>query len=306
LVPPQLTWTKRCREFLGRVLSKAEEDNIFFMAGAITFNLLVAVVPLTLLLIGISGFVLSSRFPDPASVIIPFILGSLPPVGGDLDLAARVEGIIDAVVEDRASFSVVGLLIFLWISTRLVGTLRTALREIFDIPSGRGIIKGKLFDALMVVVGGSLILLNLGITVILEAVEEFGLTAAGIDGPGLDAVRQGVAQLMAFLFIWALFILVYRVLPPRRIPWRTALTAATFTGILFEVAKYLFSWYVTSVATFRTTYGGLTGVAILFFWTYYGAIVFILGGEVAQVSTVNRTRRRHAATPFSRGNGGLR
>jgi len=300
LVPPEQTRTRRFREFLGRVLSKAEEDNIFFMAGAITFNLLVAVVPLILLIIGISGFVLSSRFPDPASVIIPFILGNLPSAGAEVDLAARVGGVINAMLDDRASFSIVGLLIFLWISTRFVATLRTALREIFDIPYGRGIIQGKLFDVMMVAVGGSLFILNLGITVGIEAVEEFGLTAAGIDGPGLDVVRQGMAQLMAFLFIWVLFILVYRVLPPRRIPWRTAFTAGTFTGVLFEVAKYLFSWYVTSAATFRTTYGSLTSVAVLFFWTYYGAVVFILGGEVAQVYTVNRTRERHAATPLTR------
>jgi membrane protein len=290
VVPPEQTTTRRFREFLGRVLSKADEDNIFFMAGAITFNLLVAVVPLTLLFIGISGFVLSSRFPDPASVLIPFILGNLPSVGVGVDLA----------VEDRASFSLVGLLVFFWISTRFVATLRTALREIFDIPHPRGIIQGKLFDLVIVVVGGLLFVLNLGITVGLETVEEFGLTAAGIEGPGLDVVRQGIAQLMAFVFIWTLFLLVYRVLPPRRIPWRTALTAATFTGVLFEGTKYLLSWYVTSGADFRTTYGSLTGLAILFFWTYYGAVVFILGGEVAQVLTVNRTRKRHAATPLTR------
>jgi membrane protein len=261
----------------------------------------VAVVPLILLLIGISGFVLTSRFPDPASVLIPFILGNLPTVGGDVDLAARVEGLINTVVEDRAGFSLVGSLVFVWISTRLVGTLRTALREIFDIPYGRGIVRGKLFDAMMVVVGGFLFVLNLGITVLLEAVEETGLSAAGLEGPGIDLVRQGIAQLMAFFFIWVLFLLVYRVLPPRRIPWRTAVTAATFTGVLFEATKYLFSWYVTSVANFRTTYGGLTSVAILFFWTYYGAVVFILGGEVAQVYTIIRTRRRHAASPVPGG-----
>jgi membrane protein len=104
-----------------------------------------------------------------------------------------------------------------------------------------------------------------------------------------------VGQLLAFGFIWVLFVLVYRYLPPRRIPWRTALTAATFTGILFEGTKYLFSWYVTNAANITTVYGGLTAAAILFFWIYYGSIVFILGGEVAQVYTMHRTRRLHTS-----------
>ncbi|MGD2124213.1 MAG: YihY/virulence factor BrkB family protein [Gemmatimonadota bacterium] len=302
-LPPDPGRFRRARDFLFRVISKADEDNIFFMAGAITFNFLVALVPLLLLSIGISGFVLTSRFPDPSSVLIPLLLDELPTVGGGVDLVARVEGLIESLLEDRAGFSLLGLLFFVWISTRLAGTLRTALREIFDFPHGRGIVRGKLFDALMVVVVGFLFVLNIGITVAVEAVQEMGLSMTGLEGPGLTLFRQTVAQILAFGFIWTLFLLVYRFFPPRRIPWRTALTAATFTGVLFEITKYLFSWYVTNAANFRTVYGGLASAAVFFFWIYYGAIVFILGGEVAQVYTMNRTRRLHASNPVLPANG---
>mgnify|MGYP006278807061 FL=1 len=300
--PPEPGRLTRFREFSFRVGSKSLEDNIFFMAGAITFNFLVALVPLLLLFVGISGFILSSRFPDPASSLMAALTENLPAVEGMGEVVSGVESIIDTLVEDRASFSVVGLLIFLWISTRLVGTLRTALREVFDFPHGRGIIQGKVFDGIMVFIGGLLFVLNLGITVVVRAVEDYGLDLMGLQGPGLAFIRQLTAQLLAFGSIWVLFILIYRYLPPRRIPMRTALVAATFTGILFEVSKALFSWYVTSVADFRSAYGGLTSAAVLFFWIYYGAIVFILGGEVAQVYYIHRTRSIHAATSLSGGN----
>ena len=302
-LPPDPGRTRRYRDFFLRVISKADEDNIFFMAGAITFNVLVALFPLILLFIGISGFILTSRFPDPASVLIPFLLGNLPTVGGDVDLVSRVEGVIEGLLADRASFSLVGLLVFVWISTRLVGTLRTVLREIFDFPHGRGIVKGKLFDAWMVAVGGLLFVVNIGITVAVEAVEELGVTLTGLEGPGLTVLRQVMALFLAFSSIWVLFLLIYRYFPPRRIPWRTALTAATFTGVLFEATKYLFSWYLRSAANFSSVYGGLTSAAILFFWIYYGAIVFILGGEVAQVYTMSRARRLHARSPVVSNNG---
>lgn len=288
-------------DFMVRVGSKAGEDNIFFMAGAITFNLLVALVPLLLLFIGISGFVLTSRFPDPGSFLVSFLMGNLPVVGGEVDLMGRVESLIDSVLAESAGFSLVGLLVFVWISTRLVGTLRTVLREIFDFTHGRGILRGKMFDAVMVVVGGLLFVLNIGITVGMKTVQEMGVTLTGLEGQGLTLLRQASGQLLAFGSIWVLFLLVYRYFPPRRIPWRTAAVGATFTGVFFELAKYLFSWYVTSMANYRSIYGGLTSVAILFFWIYYGSIVFILGGEVAQVYAVNRTRRLHAAEPLSPG-----
>ena len=59
-------WWHRVREFLVRAVHKALDDNIFFMAGAITFNLLVAIIPLLLVSVGIAGFVLTARFGDPA------------------------------------------------------------------------------------------------------------------------------------------------------------------------------------------------------------------------------------------------
>jgi uncharacterized BrkB/YihY/UPF0761 family membrane protein len=43
----------RFREFWSRVYQKSAEDDIFFMAGAISFNLLIAVVPLFLLAVGV-------------------------------------------------------------------------------------------------------------------------------------------------------------------------------------------------------------------------------------------------------------
>jgi membrane protein len=283
-IPPEPGGLARFRGFLLRVLSKAWEDNIFLMAGAITFNLLVALVPLALLFIGISGFVLSSRFPDPASVLIPLLLDNLPQTGSDVDLTSGVAGIINGLVADRRGFSLVGFLVFLWISTRLVGTLRTVLREIFD--------------GVMVVVGGLLFVVNMGITVVMEGVEEYGLTLLSPNGEGVHLIRQASAQLLAFLSIYVLFFLIYRYFPPRRIPWRTALTAATFTGICFEISKAVFSWYVTNVASFTSVYGGLTSAAVLFFWIYYGAIVFIVGGEIAQVAAMSRTRRLHASSPL--------
>ena len=38
------------REFVRRVYKKAEQDNIFFLAGGVSFNLLLAAVPFVLLL----------------------------------------------------------------------------------------------------------------------------------------------------------------------------------------------------------------------------------------------------------------
>lgn len=282
----------RLRDFLERLVAKASDDNLFFMAGAITFNVLVAIVPLLLLAVGIAGFVLSGRFGDPASAVLPFILEALPQIGGDIDLVERVRSVIRGVVEERAGVSALGALVFVWISTRLVSTLRIVLREVFDLAKDRGVLRGKLFDAQIVLIAGALFLVNFGITLALGLLENVWVHLAGPEGWRLLLLQRFSAHLVAFASSWAMFLLIYRYLPARRIPWRIAVVAATFCAVLFEAAKLAFSWYATSVANYRSAYGNLATAAILFFWLYYSAVIFIVGGEVAQLYAMFRARRQ--------------
>jgi len=71
----------------------------------------------------------------------------------------------------------------------------------------------------------------------------------------------------------------------------TAVIAATFAAVGHEGLKFAFSWYATEVASYDSAFGNLATVVVLVFWIYYGALVFILGGEVAQVSTMRKASR---------------
>jgi membrane protein len=64
-------------------------------------------------------------------------------------------------------------------------------------------------------------------------------------------------------------------------PWKTTLVAASVCALAHEVVKFGFSWYVTDVANYSSTLGNLTVAALLLLWINYGALVFILAGEVA-------------------------
>lgn len=286
-----LPWFRRALDFGRRVYEKAGDDNIFFLAGAISFNVLVAVVPLLLFAVGISGIVLSSRFPDPSTYLVDLLVENIPTIGGDIGLEVQVRRQFDNVVAQRTGFTFIGALLLIWFSTRLVGTLRTTLREVFDVAQDRGIVGGKIFDAKAVVVGGLLFLLNVGVTAAVTAVQNYGVDLLGLQGRALGRLEHGMALVLSFLTIWVLFVGIYRFLPARWIPWRTAVIAATFSAALHEILKWAFRWYVTDVASYQSMYGNLVTLAVLFLWIYYEAVIFILGGEVAQVWTMRRARR---------------
>ena len=281
----------RVAEFLRRLWQKSVEDEVFFMAGAVAFNVLIALVPLLILGIGLTGFVLSARFGDPTDAVLALVADNLPQAGEGVALVEAFRAPVSSLVERRTGFTVFGALFLVWVSTRLVATLRIALREIFDLGRQRGVLMGKLFDIQAVLIGVSLLTLNLGVTVAFEATIDYGIGLIGVDGSAFSIIERLLGHGLALGSIWTLFLIAYRYLPARRIPWRTAWVAATFSALVHEALKWGFSWYVTEIADYGSAFGNLATVVVLFFWIYYGSIVFILGGEVAQVYTMRRASR---------------
>ena len=287
----------RLREFWSRVYQKSAEDDIFFMAGAISCNLLIAVVPLFLLAVGLLGYVLRARYGDPAEVIIDLVGNYIPVIDG-VDLFAVIDLVVNEVVDSRAGYSFVGSLLLIWLSTRLVSTVRIALRDVFDVRVSHGVVRGKIFDLEVVMLGGVLLLSNVVITVFLQSLGGWGTDLLGILEDFLGATQRALARLLAFTSTWALFTLIYWYVAARQINWGTALMAATVMAVSYESMKWGFSWYVTSVADYSSAYGNLATIVVLLFWIYYVSVVFVLSGEVAQVYTTRKAGKAQIQTTF--------
>ncbi|MDT8369259.1 MAG: YihY/virulence factor BrkB family protein [Longimicrobiales bacterium] len=278
-------------DFARAVLEKAERDQIFFMANSISFAVLVAVLPLLLLLAGVGGIVAASYLrPDPTTALIEQIIAWVPTLGGDVNLRAILRESIAPILDDRAGLTLLGGALLIWFSSRLAGTVRTVLVQVFEIEDCHGIVRGKVWDVQVIAIGVVLLLGNIGITAGVFAVRDLGIGAAGLGGDAEIWIASGVARIVTFLSIWVLLTAIYRYLAGVRVEWRIAIVAATLTAVLHEILKSGFGWYVSSVADFRTPYGNLISLAVLFFWIHYTSISFILGGEVAWTWVQRRQR----------------
>lgn len=270
--------------------NKAVQDNLFFLSGAIAFNVLVAFVPLFLVIIGIAGVVVRSLGADAEQALLSYVERGVPAA-----VNLNIRPVLTSLAAKSAGLLSVGTLFFMWVATRLVGTLRAVLRETFDMPEGRSVLVGKIFDVKMVFFAGTLfafnIVLTIGLRIAADVVSK-GLRINPAEIPVVSVALQWWPQLVALLTIWIMFLLVYYYLPPRRISWTTSVIAATFTASVGEALKAGFGWYVTSIANYRTAWGNVATFIILVLWVYYSAMIFVVGAEVAQVIAMQRTRRR--------------
>jgi membrane protein len=73
-------------------------------------------------------------------------------------------------------------------------------------------------------------------------------------------------------------------IPNRSVPWRFAFSGAFVGGVLWQVAKAGFVWFITSGLTnYGLVYGSLASVVILMLWTYLSAVILFFGAEFGYV-----------------------
>jgi membrane protein len=112
----------------------------------------------------------------------------------------------------------------------------------------------------------------------------------------VTSLGQALTQFLTFLLAVSLFYVVYKYASIRRLPWRAALLASGITAVLFEVAKRLFGWYLRFALVNSVSVDANVGALILFVvWLYYTALVFLLGGVIAETWDLRVRQRRQEA-----------
>jgi len=286
-------WT--VRDYAKRVWDNSGEDNVLFLAGGIAFNIILAAVPLLLLLAAGVTYLLPVLYGgaiDSKEAVTQFIDRLLPAHAETPD--QPLHKLLSDLMRARSSVSIYSAIGFVWFSTRLFGSLRTVLADVFDIENERGIIEGKIFDIKITVIATLLFVTSTAVTTYVTLATSRGLrslVALGLRQDVMGGVEYWLGRALAFAFIALMFFALYKYLPVRRIRAQTAWVAALFTSLAFEAAREVFALYATTFNPASLYTGTLTALVVVVVWFYYAALIFILGGEVAQVFELRRVRR---------------
>ena len=257
--------------FLWDVLKKFDDDHGFFLSAGITFNFLICLIPLIFLLLALVGTYLYSD-----QVVLRYIREYLQNVVPSID--PKIMENISRVIQDRKIVGILGIGGLIWTSTWVFSSLRTALNIVFQAKGGRSILRGKAIDLLMIFLAIISLLISMILTSAITLIQGYRFQTLIDIGPILQWLLK---YLVPFFFTFWMYFLVYEIIPNKKIQFRTALQAAFFTSLLWEVAKQLFGWYVLHLGRFSMVYGSLSTLAIFFLWIYYSSAILILGGEVA-------------------------
>jgi len=265
-------WHRTVPGVVRRTLEAAYEDNIPFLAGALSFDILLTAIPFVGLVLAVVGYLAQYQLATHQINVHELLERFLPESsGGETGQFGFIERALGDLVARRGHITLLAAPLFLWFSTRMFGGLRAALNEVFDTEENRSWPIAKLTDLAMVSVAGALFLAN-----------AFASTGRGL-----------FAWLASLVFSTLLFFMIFKFLPSRRIYWRTSVVASLFCAVAFEIAKRLYALYVARFVTFDrvASDANLIGFLLFVLWIYYTAYMFLLGGEVAETYDLMRMRR---------------
>ena len=280
-----------------KTIETLDRANLPLLASALTFDALLALIPLAILLVaGLGYFFSSTRFggANPTDVIMRLLPQH---ARGAADPFVLIEALVARIQDyQRTQLTWIAIPLSIWFSSRVFAAMRVCLSSIYQVRQRpvrghfvwsyvAGYLLAKARDMLIVLV---VLLLALGNTVTTMAMRWVTAADVAID-PRWRFLATAGGKLagtgVAFLFGIALFVLLYRYASPKRVAWPPALLASTVGTLGFELAKRIYGLYLA-----HASHSGqfslnqdLTAALLLILWIWYMSLVFLIGAAVADV-----------------------
>ena len=266
---------------LGEAVREALTPNSAITAAAIAYFALFSLFPLALLSISIASFGLGSSMDERLIVQkLEFIAPALGQLLGQN---------IDEIIQSRGPVTSLASLSLIWYASTIFYTLTQTLNGIWGDKRRRAVWKGHGLAILFVLafVGPALFLASFAGSLIANL-------RTWVPDP-IIPIAGGISFAVAISIDVALFMLLYILLPHGASTWREILPGAIGAGMLWELAKKAFLFFVTSyVSVSNLVYGSVAAIIAFLVWAYLSGVILLFGAYLS-VSYYNQKQQQKEA-----------
>lgn len=275
---PNLDW----KRFFAKTAENWGRDGGARIAAAISFYAVLSLAPLLVLSVAIAGRVLGQG--DVRDRILAEARTDLGPGAAEF-----LGTLIERANQPAASViaSVVSALVALWAASNLFAQLADAIYAMWGVNPGGSPVK-RLVVARLRALGMTLVFgaLVLGWLLVDSWIAWLAAQQRAIPGAPLTG------WIGSALYLFGVFCLSFRALPPGRIEWRDVLIPAAITAVGFTLAKNLLAIYFAN-ANVGGVYGPAGALVIVLLWIYYTSQIYFFGVEMTYTYTHEFGSRRN-------------
>jgi YihY family inner membrane protein len=266
--------SKQVREVLRDSLVNFLRENSLMVSGSIAYYSLLALFPMLLLLLGVSGifirrFELSGR--------LALVLEHYLPVKADF-IMRNLVGISRAY----GRVSILSFLLLLWSSSGVFLPLEQALNRAWEVEKQRSWWRRRLLALEMALIFGFLTLLStflVGTRMYTNAWLKTWATPSLL--PWAQLLYRLIFMGAIFGVTLCMFLVLFERLPNRPMGIRQVFPGALLTALLWQAARGLFT-RLLPVFNYGQVYGSIAAVVALMTWVYLSSAVMLFGAQISR------------------------
>lgn len=261
---------------IGRILRSFFEDECFTLSANIAFCAILAIVPLTMIMVSIAGYFLRSST-EIFQEIVNGIMTVLP-IGREEFIAN-----MKSVMEQRSSLGIVGVVFLVFIATILFGSIEHAFDTIFRSVKRRNFFHSRLIGIALIFWITLLFFIPTMVRVLEGLLNRYGFS--------FPLGQFLSADVFFFTGAFLVFVIGTVVIPNQKVYARYAAIGGIVFAAGIGIAKIIFRWYMgIAITRYNLIYGSFTIAILYLIWTYYLSTVLLLSAEVvAQIQAWRRS-----------------
>jgi len=245
-----------------RVLDGYGDAGGDLLAAGLAFGAVFALIPATLLVVGVTGFVVAD--PGVRGSVARQVAATVPPLEPFLTPA------LDELAAGSLGISVVGLAGFTWAASQFYGQLDGAFGLILRSPRRRNAVERTIRGLVAVALTLALFVILLGASVLATTST---LPVVGV----VELVLRPFAPVIGYVLVAAVVAFVYRIVPTRSMSWRAVWLPAAFVALPEMLLATLF----VAIAPFLASpaiFGPFVTVFATLAWLSWTFRLLLLGG----------------------------
>ncbi|WP_198599241.1 virulence factor BrkB family protein [Vibrio sp. 10N.261.55.A7] len=252
--------------FFRYLLVRMKHDRINVNAGYLAYITLLSIVPmLTVLLSVLSSFAL---FSNAGNVIQDFVITHFVPAAGD-----AVKGALVEFIANTGKMTAVGGVFLFVAAFMLISNIDKNLNFIWRVTEKRRPVFSFSMYWMVLTLGPILVGASIAATSYITSLKI-------IDSSAITGVYNLLLRWLPFLLSFFAFIVLYLLVPNKKVLFSHAIIGAIVAAVLFELSKKGFAAYITHFPSYQLIYGALAAIPILFVWVYLCWLIVLIGAEV--------------------------
>ena len=244
-------------------------DRLSEKASALTYNTMLAIVPLATMLLAISrGFGFQDIIENQMHVYFP---------GQEQVVTMVFEFVTNYLNQAKNGIFVgIGLIFLLWTVVSLIRNIESVFNHIWQIPRSRSIFRQFSDYLSMVLLMPIFMIASSGLSIFIST---------GFKLPYFQFLLNPLIVILVkvapFFITCMLFTIIYVIIPNTRVKFMSAFWAGLVAGVAFQIFQFFYINGQIWVAKYNAIYGSFAALPLLLLWVQLSWLICLYGAELA-------------------------